>query len=61
VSRLNTKLLTTSGQFNEQFNDAMLRQLHVTVYQQDELLDVGGIIEKQTKDVVKINGGVLAS
>jgi hypothetical protein len=35
----------------------MLRQLHVTVYQQDELLDVGGIIEKHTKDTVKINGG----
>jgi hypothetical protein len=26
------------------------------VYQQDELLDVGGIIEKQTIDTVKING-----
>jgi hypothetical protein len=30
--------------------------IHVTVYQQDELLDTGGIIEKQTKDTVKING-----
>jgi hypothetical protein len=26
------------------------------VYQHDELLDVGGIIEKQTIDTVKING-----
>jgi hypothetical protein len=34
----------------------MLRQLHFTVYQQDELLDVGGIIEKHTKDAVKISG-----
>jgi hypothetical protein len=26
------------------------------VYQQDELLDVGDIIEKHTQDTVKING-----
>jgi hypothetical protein len=49
---MSTKLLTTSSQFN----DAKLRQLHVTVYQHDELLDVGGFIEKHAQDTVKING-----
>lgn len=38
------------------FNEAILQQLHVEVYQDDVLLDYGGTIEKQTKETIKING-----
>ncbi|QCT04387.1 hypothetical protein E6C60_3679 [Paenibacillus algicola] len=38
------------------FNEAMLQQWIVEVYQEYELIDYGGIIEKQTKSSVRING-----
>lgn len=40
-----------------QLNDAILKQWHVEVYQHDELLDQGGVIEYQTKDIVKMKNG----
>lgn len=36
------------------FHAAMQNKWRVTVYQHDELLDQGGIIESQTRDSVKI-------
>lgn len=47
-----TLLYTTA-----QLNDAILKQWHVEVYQHDELLDQGGVIEYQTKDIVKMKDG----
>ncbi|MNC65814.1 hypothetical protein D3C75_1161410 [compost metagenome] len=40
-----------------QLNDAISKQWHVEVCQHDELLDQGGVIEYQTKDIVKIKEG----
>ncbi|NMI05052.1 hypothetical protein HF638_13820 [Paenibacillus sp. SZ31] len=37
-----------------QLNDAILKKWHVKVYQHDELLDQGGVIEYQTRDIVKM-------
>lgn len=36
------------------FHEAIQNKWHITVYQQDELLDKGGIIESQTLTTVKI-------
>ncbi|KAA8786720.1 hypothetical protein ABIE27_002116 [Paenibacillus sp. 4624] len=37
--------------------DAILEQWHVKVYQHNELLDQGGVIAYQTKDIVKMKAG----
>lgn len=46
------KMLNTAAHFNK----AMLNNWHILVYQEDELIDNGGRIDKQTKDTVIING-----
>lgn len=38
------------------FNAAIENKWHVAVYQQDEILDEGGVIESQTLESIKING-----
>lgn len=38
------------------FEKAIQNQWHIIVYQQDEILDEGGIIERQTLETVVIGG-----
>ncbi|WP_145325124.1 hypothetical protein [Paenibacillus xylanexedens] len=40
-----------------QLSDAILKQWHVEVYQHDESLDQGGVIDYQTKDIIKMKDG----
>jgi hypothetical protein len=40
-----------------QLNDAIINQWHVEVYQHDESLDQGGVIDYQTKDIIKMKAG----
>lgn len=47
---MNDRLLFKSSHFHA----AIQNKWHVTVYQQDELLDEGGVIERQTLESVKI-------
>ncbi|WP_308721729.1 hypothetical protein [Paenibacillus polysaccharolyticus] len=53
VTIMKGALLYTAAQLNE----AILKQWHVVRYQHDELLDQGGAIEYQTKDIVKMKDG----
>ncbi|MFD0682426.1 MULTISPECIES: hypothetical protein [unclassified Paenibacillus] len=39
------------------FDNAMFLGVPVTVYQESEIIDYGGVIEKHTEDCVYINGG----
>lgn len=57
-------LVRVSSMFNEgkvlkediDFDYAIVFKVKVIVWQQDEILDFGGIIEDYNKDTVKING-----
>lgn len=40
------------------FDNAMLLAIPVSVWQQGKILDYGGLIEKNKKESVQINGGL---